>query len=57
MVVKPSLFLAVAASLVLATGHAGPRPEVAADTLYLGGDIITIDDAQLTVEAPESTEG
>jgi len=57
MVVKPSLFLAVAASLVLATGHAGPRPEVAADTLYLGGDINTIDDAQLTVEAPESTEG
>jgi hypothetical protein len=50
MIRKFLAFLA-AAGVTLASGCGAPEPEQAADAIYTGGDIVTIDDAQPSAEA------
>ncbi len=38
--------LAVLAIVAAACAPAGPKPEQTADTIYIGGDIVTVNDAQ-----------
>ena len=51
MTVRPNLTLLVAANMIFSAGCSGPKREVTADTIYTGGDIITVNDAQPTAEA------
>ena len=51
------LALLAAASLALGVGCSGPAPSVAADTIYVGGDIVTVDDGQPVVEALAVKDG
>jgi predicted amidohydrolase YtcJ len=51
------LGLAAAAGLVLGVGCRHAAPEVAADTIYVGGDIVTMDDARPLVEALAVKDG
>ena len=51
MTLRPYLVLVCAASLALATGCAAPAPKQPADTIYVGGDIVTVNDAQPAAEA------
>jgi predicted amidohydrolase YtcJ len=48
--------LAIAA-LAVACTKAGPKPEQAADAIYAGGDIVTVNDAQPTAEALAVKDG
>ncbi len=57
MTVRPILILAAVASVALANGCSAPKTEIAADTIYAGGDIITINDAQPMVEAVAVKDG
>ena len=57
MTVKSILILALASMAVLATGCGGPAPANLADAIYTGGDIITVNDAQPTVEAIAVKDG
>lgn len=57
MTIKPIIILAVAASAALAAGCSKPKPEVAADTIYTGGDIVTINEALPTAEALAVKDG
>jgi hypothetical protein len=57
MTIKPILILAAMASVALATGCSAPEPELAADTIYTGGDIVTVNDAQPAVEALAVKDG
>jgi hypothetical protein len=54
MTLKPILILAVVA---LATGCGASKPELAADTIYTGGDIVTVDDAHPSAEAIAVKDG
>lgn len=54
---KPLRMLAAAAALVAVWGCSSPKPEATADTIYQGGDIVTIDDAQPNVEALAIKDG
>jgi len=59
---KPLLILAGVAALALASASSKPEvevaaPEVAADAIYTGGDIVTVNDAQPTVEALAVKDG
>ena len=57
MTLKPILTLAVVTSVALATGCSAPQPTLSADTIYTGGDIITVNDAQPAVEALAVKDG
>ena len=57
MPIKPILILAVTAGVALATGCSNPKPEMAADTIYTGGDIVTVNDAKPSVEAIAVRDG
>jgi len=57
MTIKPIVILAVTASAALAAGCSKPQPEVVADTIYTGGDIVTVNDAKPTVEALAVKDG
>ncbi len=67
MISKPTVLLAVVAGLVLAAGCSRSRtgdvataqvaPGAAADTIFTGGDIVTVNDAQPTVEALAVKDG
>ncbi len=57
MTIRPMLILAAVASVALATGCSAPKSETAADTIYAGGDIITINDAQPMAEAVAVKDG
>lgn len=51
MSMKLFLTLLAGAPIAVTTGCRGPAPEMAADSIYTGGDIITINDAQPSAEA------
>ena len=62
MNVKPTLLMALLASLALAGGCSkakvgDPAPRIAADTIYVGGDIVTLNDAQPAAEALAVKDG
>jgi predicted amidohydrolase YtcJ len=57
MRIRPTWILALGACVVLASGCGGPSPELTADTIYTGGDIVTVNDAQPTVEALAVKDG
>lgn len=57
MTLEPILILTVAASMTLATGSKAAAPGVAADTIYAGGDIVTVNDAQPAVESVAVKDG
>jgi len=57
MPIKPILILAVTAGVALATGCSNPKPEMAADTIYTGGDIVTVNDAKPSAEAIAVRDG
>ena len=46
MTMKPLLIAAVAACVASVPGCNSVKPEQAADTIYTGGNIITVNDAQ-----------
>ncbi len=53
-------FTLTLASLLLASTtacHSGPNPASTADTIYFGGDIVTINDAQPAAEAIAIKDG
>lgn len=54
---KSPLLFALAAALTCGTGCSVPKPEATADTIFMGGDIVTIDDAQPSVEAIAVKDG
>jgi predicted amidohydrolase YtcJ len=57
MTIKPILILAVVVGVAFATGCSAPEPELAADTIYTGGDIVTVNNAQTSVEAVAVQDG
>jgi predicted amidohydrolase YtcJ len=58
MTFRPSLVvLAVAASTMLAAACSTPKPEATADSIFTGGDIVTVNDAQPSVEAIAVKDG
>ena len=57
MTVKPILLLAAVASLLAVAGCTAPAPKNAADTIYAGGDIVTVSDSLPTVEALAVKDG
>jgi len=57
MTINPILALAIAASVALATGCSAPEPGLPADTIYTGGDIITVNDSRPAVEALAVKDG
>ncbi len=57
MTIRPIGMLAVVASVALATACSVPVPKMAADTIYAGGDILTVNDAQPMVEAVAVKDG
>jgi predicted amidohydrolase YtcJ len=59
---KPTLLMALLATLALAGGCSkakvgDPAPRIAADTIYVGGDIVTLNDAQPAAEALAVKDG
>ncbi|MGH6623578.1 MAG: amidohydrolase family protein, partial [Burkholderiaceae bacterium] len=54
--IKPAAICALAMSCAL-LGCGKPDPKVAADTIFTGGDIVTINDAQPSVEALAVKDG
>ena len=48
---------AAAMAVAVACTPAGPKPEQTADAIYAGGDIVTVNDAQPTVEALAVKDG
>ena len=56
MAIRMKRVAALAASLMLAAGCGGPKPEVTADTIF-AGDVLTINDAQPSVEAIAVKDG
>ncbi|HOX20497.1 MAG TPA: amidohydrolase [Gemmatimonadales bacterium] len=57
MTVRPILALVLAASAALVTGCSAPSPALTADTIYAGGDIITVSDSQPSAEALAVKDG
>lgn len=57
MRVKLFLTLLSGATIAVATGCGGPAPEMAADTIYTGGTIITVNDAAPAAEALAAKDG
>jgi predicted amidohydrolase YtcJ len=57
MRISPRLFAAVVSSLAFVTGCPASAPRVAADSIYVGGDIITVNDLQPTAEALAVKDG
>jgi len=57
MIIRPILIFAIVAILGFAAGCKAPAPKVAADAIYTGGDIITVNDAQPTAEALAVKDG
>jgi predicted amidohydrolase YtcJ len=57
MRIKPILALATAASVALVIACRTPAPAKSADTIYQGGNIITVDDARPTAEAIAVADG
>ena len=55
--IRPILALAIATGAVLATGCSAPTSKQVADVIYAGGDIVTVNDAQPTVEALAVKDG
>jgi hypothetical protein len=56
MIVNPTLTLSLVV-ILLAAGCTTPKSEIAADTIYANGDIVTINDAQPSVEALAVKDG
>jgi hypothetical protein len=57
MTIKPLLIVAAATSMALAMGCNTVKPEQTADAIYTGGEIVTVNDAQPTVEAVAVKDG
>jgi len=57
MSIRLILFLAIVFSVVLATECGAAATGVVADTIYMGGDIVTINDMQPTAEAVAVKDG
>jgi hypothetical protein len=57
MTIKPILVLAVVVGVALETGCGTPEPKLTADTIYTGGDIVTVNDAQPSAEAIAVKDG
>ena len=59
MCVRSHLILVLTASMAVLAGCTGkaPAPTVTADTIYTGGDIVTVNDAQPTAEAVAVKDG
>lgn len=57
MSMKPILILAIVGSMALVAGCSKPAPNLTADTIYTGGDIVTVNDAQPAVEALALKDG
>jgi len=51
------LALLAGATIAVAIGCRGPAPEMTADTIYTGGDIITVNEALPTVKAVAVKDG
>lgn len=56
MMIKPAVTFALATSFAL-MGCSKPEPKVAADAIFAGGDIVTINDAQPSAEALAVKDG
>ena len=60
MLLKPTLSIVCAAATTVisaCTPAAAPAPKVVADVIYMGGDIVTVNDAQPSVEALAVKDG
>src|SRR5271165_1613173 len=57
MTIKPLLVAAVAASVAFVAGCSSVKPDQTADTIYTGGNIITVNDAQPSAEAVAVKDG
>jgi predicted amidohydrolase YtcJ len=57
LTIKPLLIAAAATCMALAIGCNSVKPEQAADAIYTGGEIVTVNDAQPTVEAVAVKDG
>jgi len=57
MTMRPILILAILGSMALVAGCSKPAPNLTADTIYTGGDIVTVNDAQPAVEALAVKDG
>src|SRR5271169_3552577 len=60
MMFKHNLLLALIATIAVVAGCNAPpppAPKVVAETIYTGGDIVTVNDAQPTVEALAVKDG
>lgn len=57
MSLRPIITLVLVASVALLTGCTEPAPGLTADTIYTGGDIITVNDSQPSVDALAVKDG
>jgi predicted amidohydrolase YtcJ len=57
MTITKFLAFIIAASVAFTTGCSPPEPQVPADTIYTGGDIVTVNDAQPAAEALAVKDG
>ena len=57
MTIRPLLITVVVASALLAAGCTAPGPDRAADTIYTGGDIVTVNDSLPAAEAIAVKDG
>jgi len=57
MTMRLILILAILGSMALVAGCSRPAPNLTADTIYTGGDIVTVNDAQPAVEALAVKDG
>lgn len=57
MTVRPILALVLAACATPVTGCSAPSPALTADAIYVGGDIITVNDSQPSAEALAVKDG
>jgi predicted amidohydrolase YtcJ len=57
MILKPIATIAAFATVAFATGCSPTKPVQSADTIYTGGDIVTINDSQPSVEALAVKDG
>ena len=57
MTIRANLIVAAVTSMATAIGCSRPASQVTADTIYTGGDIVTVNDAQPTAEALAVKDG
>ena len=54
---RPTLILALLITALLAASCSAPEPKLAADAIYTGGEIVTVNDSQPTAEALAVKDG